>query len=249
MKLIPQLLCATLALAPLTAAADLMGLYLGVGSWQGAPTGSIGRTDIDLDSTLNLDQESNGFAYIAIEHPVPVLPNLRVQHSEMNWRGNALISAGTDLNGNPFTTTQQADITLDLTHTDATVYYELLDNIIDLDLGLTARLFEGEASLVGAAQQESIALEAVVPMLYGKLGVSVPTTGLAAELSANWVNVDEFRLIDWSAQLCYEFDLLPAMDAGIILGYRSQLIEMDDLDELQSDARFEGYFLALQLHF
>ena len=86
-------------------------------------------------------------------------------------------------------------------------------------------------------------------MLYGKLGVAVPTTGLVAELSANWINVDEFRLVDWSAQLNYEFDVLPAMDAGIILGYRSQLIELDDLDELQSDAKFEGYFLALQLHF
>ena len=249
MKLVTQILCATLAFAPLTATADFMGLYLGAGTWQGTPTGSVGRTDIDLDSTLNLGEESNGFAYIAIEHPIPVLPNLRVQHSEMNWSGSALITAGTDLNGNPFTTTQQADIALDLTHTDATLYYELLDNIIDLDLGLTARLFDGEASLVGTAQQESIDLDAAVPLLYGKLGVSVPTTGLAAELSANWVNVDEFRLIDWSAQLSYEFDRLPAMDAGIIFGYRSQLIELDDLDELQSDARFEGVFLALQLHF
>jgi len=49
-------------------------------------------------------------------------------------------------------------------------------------------------------------------------------------------------LVDWSAQLNYEFDVLPAMDAGIILGYRSQLIELDDLDELQSNAKFEGYF-------
>lgn len=249
MKLASQLLCATLALAPLTASADLMGLYLGAGSWQGTPTGSIGRTDIDLDSTLNLDQESNGFAYFAIEHPIPVLPSLRVQHGEMNWTGSALVTAGTDLNGTPFTTTQQADIALDLTHTDATFYYELLDNVVDLDLGLTARLFDGKASLAGTTQQESIDLEAAVPLLYGKLGVSVPTTGLAAELLANWVNVDEFRLIDWSAQLIYEFDMLPVMDAGIILGYRSQSIKLDDLDELQSDAKFEGYFLALQLHF
>lgn len=249
MKLAPHLLCTLLAMTPLTAAADFIGLYLGLGSWQGTPTGNIGRTDIDLDSTLNLEEQSNKFAYIAIEHPIPLLPNLRVQHSEMNWSDSALIESGTDLNGNPFTTTQQADIALDLTHTDATFYYEVLDNIIDFDLGVTARLFDGEASLIGITQQESIELEAVVPLLYGKLGVSVPTTGLAAELSANWINVDDFRLVDWSAQLNYEFDVLPAMDAAIILGYRSQLIELDDLDELQSDARFDGYFLALQLHF
>jgi hypothetical protein len=77
----------------------------------------------------------------------------------------------------------------------------------------------------------------------------VPTTALSGNISANWIKVDEFRLVDWSAELSYEFDLLPAMDAGIILGYRSMLIELDDLDELQSDATFDGYFLALQLHF
>ena len=27
-----------------------------------------------------------------------------------------------------------------------------------------------------------------------------------------------FRLIDWAAQLTYEFDLFPAVDAGLILG-------------------------------
>jgi hypothetical protein len=27
------------------------------------------------------------------------------------------------------------------------------------------------------------------------------------------------------------------------------LVESDDLDDLETDASFEGYFLALQLHF
>lgn len=56
--------------------------------------------------------------------------------------------------------------------------------------------------------------------------------------------------MDYSAQLAYEVDLIPAvLDAGLVLGYRSMLVELDDLDELQSDATFDGYFLALQLHF
>lgn len=165
MKLLPKLLSATLLLTPLTATADFMWLYIGGGSWQATPAGNVGRTDIALDSTLNLDQEANQFAYIAIEHPIPVLPNLRVQHSEMTWTGNALITAGTDLNGTPFTSTQQADIALDLTHTDATLYYEVFDNIVNLDLGITARLFDDEASLIGTEQQESMDLEAKAPLL------------------------------------------------------------------------------------
>ena len=167
----------------------------------------------------------------------------------MEWNGNALVSAGTNLNGNPFVTDEQVAVSLDLTHTDATLYYEIMDNVIDLDLGITARSFDGEASLVGVTQQESIELDAVGPLLYGQVGVDIPVTGLSAHVLANWINVDEFRLIDWVAQVTYEFDLLPAVDAGLILGYRSMLVELDDLDDLEADASFEGYFLALQLHF
>jgi len=250
MKLLPKLCCIALALTPITTHADFIGLYAGGGTWQAAPNGNIGRSDIDLESNLNLDVENNQFIFVALEHPIPLLPNARLEHSEMSWSGDALISAGTDLNGNPFVTTEQVDVALDLTHTDATIYYELLDTVVNLDLGLTARLFDGEASLIGATQQESIDLDAVVPLLYGALKLNIPTTGFSVGLKANWINVDEFRLVDYSAQLAYEVDLIPAvLDAGLVLGYRSMLVELDDLDELQSDATFDGYFLALQLHF
>ena len=89
---------------------------------------------------------------------MPLLPNIRLQHSDLNWSGNGWINAGTDLNGTPFVVAEQADISLDLSHTDATFYYEVLDNVVDLDLGITARLFDGEASLIGATQQQSMAL-------------------------------------------------------------------------------------------
>ncbi len=244
-----SMLLAALIVTPLSASADFIGVYVGGGSWQASPEGDIGRTDINLESTLNLDEENNQFVYLAIEHPLPILPNIRLQHSEMEWSGNALLSAGTNLNGNPFVSDEQVTVSLDLSHTDATLYYEILDNVIDLDLGITARSFDGEASLVGATQQESIDLNVVGPLLYGLVGVDIPVSGLSAHVLANWINVDEFRLIDWAAQLTYEFDLLPAVDAGVVLGYRSMLVELDDLDDLQADARFEGYYLALQLHF
>jgi outer membrane protein len=249
MTLLHRLLIVAITLTPLTASADIIGLSIGGGSWQASPKGDIGRTDIDLESTLNLDKQSNQFIFIALEHPIPVLPNIRVQQSDMEWTGSALVTAGTDLNGTPFVSDEQVNVSLDLSHIDATLYYEVLDNVVDLDLGITARAFDGQASLVGVNQQESIDLDAVGPLLYGQVGVDFPLTGLSAHMIANWINVDEFRLVDWAAQLTYEFDLIPAVDTGLILGYRSMLVELDDLDDLQSDATFEGYYMALQLHF
>jgi hypothetical protein len=50
-----SMLVAALILTPISASADFIGLYVGGGSWQASPEGDIGRTDINLESTLNLD--------------------------------------------------------------------------------------------------------------------------------------------------------------------------------------------------
>ena len=55
-----------------------------------------------------------------------------------------------------------------------TFYYEVLDNVIDLDLGLTARMFDGEASLIGATQQERVELDAVYLCSMAKRGSIYP---------------------------------------------------------------------------
>jgi hypothetical protein len=83
MILLRSIIVVVITLVPITAVADFIGLYVGGGSWQASPEGSIGRTDINLQSTLNLDEQNNQFVFVALEHPVPLLPNIRLQHSEM----------------------------------------------------------------------------------------------------------------------------------------------------------------------
>jgi len=87
----------------------------------------------------------------------------------------------------------------------------------------------------------------VIPMLYGRAGIDLPFTGLSAALSGNWVDVNDVSLTDWSAEVNYDFKIAPTLEAGLSIGYRSMLIEIDDQDELQSDAEFDGLFIGLRL--
>ena len=198
-------LLATLTATPLLATADIAGLYAGTGVWQSSPTGTLGNTSISLENTLNFDEENSNYFFIALEHPIPLLPNLRLTRTDLEWAGQGVVSAGTSLDEVVFPSDQAVAADLDLSHTEVTFYYEILDNIVDLDLGLTARLFDGEASLIGATQQERIELDAVIPMLYGRAGIDLPFTGLSAALSGNWVNVNDVSLTDWSAEVNYDF--------------------------------------------
>ena len=240
-------LLATLTATPLLATADIAGLYAGTGVWQSSPTGTLGNTSISLENTLNFDEENSNYFFIALEHPIPLLPNLRLTRTDLEWAGQGVVSAGTSLDEVVFPSDQAVAADLDLSHTEVTFYYEILDNIVDLDLGLTARLFDGEASLIGATQQERVELDAVIPMLYGRAGIDLPFTGLSAAVSGNWVNVNDVSLTDWSAEVNYDFKIAPTLEAGLSIGYRSMLIEIDDQDELQSDAEFDGRFIGLRL--
>ncbi len=240
-------LMATLTAAPIFASADIAGLYVGAGVWQSSPAGTLGNTSISLDNTLNFEEENSNYLFIALEHPIPLLPNLRLSRTDLEWAGQGTVSAGTSLDEVVFPIDQAVAADLDLSHTEITFYYEVLDNVIDLDVGLTARMFDGEASLVGAVQEERVELDAVIPMLYGKAGIDLPFSGLSAAVSGNWINVNEFHLIDWSAELNYDFSIAPTLEAGLSIGYRSMLIEIDDQDELQSDAEFDGLFIGLRL--
>ena len=240
-------LLATLTATPLLATADIAGLYAGAGVWQSSPTGTLGNTSISLENTLNFDEENSNYFFIALEHPIPLLPNLRLTRTDLEWAGQGVVSAGTSLDEVVFPSDQAVAADLDLSHTEVTFYYEILDNIVDLDLGLTARLFDGEASLIGATQQERVELDAVIPMLYGRAGIDLPFTGLSAAVSGNWVNVNDVSLTDWSAEVNYDFKIAPTLEAGLSIGYRSMLIEIDDQDELQSDAEFDGLFIGLRL--
>ena len=240
-------LLATLTATPLLATADIAGLYAGTGVWQSSPTGTLGNTSISLENTLNFDEENSNYFFIALEHPIPLLPNLRLTRTDLEWAGQGVVSAGTSLDEVVFPSDQAVAADLDLSHTEVTFYYEILDNIVGLDLGLTARLFDGEASLIGANQQERVELDAVIPMLYGRAGIDLPFTGLSAALSGNWVDVNDVSLTDWSAEVNYDFKIAPTLEAGLSIGYRSMLIEIDDQDELQSDAEFDGLFIGLRL--
>ena len=240
-------LLATLTTTPLFASADIAGLYAGGGVWQSNPAGTLGNTSISLDNSLNFDEENSNYLFIALEHPIPLLPNLRLSRTDLEWAGQGTVPAGTSLDEVVFPIDQAVAADLDLSHTEITFYYEVLDNIVDLDLGLTARIFDGEASLIGASQQERVELDAVIPMLYGKAGIDLPFSGLSAAVSGNWINVNDFHLIDWSAELNYDFSIAPTLEAGLSIGYRSMLIEIDDQDELQSDAEFDGLFVGLRL--
>ncbi|TQV67684.1 TIGR04219 family outer membrane beta-barrel protein [Exilibacterium tricleocarpae] len=237
------------ALAPLAQADTILGVYAGVGIWQADYGGDTGVDSIDLDE-LGLDDEDNNFFYVALEHPVPLLPNIKLQNTNVESEASATLTRDFTLDDVTFTATDSVVTDLDLSHTDVVLYYEILDNWVTLDLGMTLRAFDGEASVrsENTDRSETVDLDAVLPMAYAKAQFDLPFTGFSVGADANIITYDGNTLSDASAKVAYAYESL-VVDVGFELGYRRMALSLDDLDDLEADITLDGPYAAITLHF
>ncbi len=241
-----------LALASPAAMSDtIFGLYAGANLWQPEANGTIGQSENSFDFSGDFsggDSDSTSF-YLAVEHFVPLIPNVLVRSTPVNWSGRSESATGT-LAG-VITLSGEVDAELDVDMKDATLYYELLDNWVTVDVGLTARLLDGfvRATETSTGESDEVELSSAIPMLYGHVRFDLPFTGLAAGVRGNGIGYQESELLDLEAYLHLEVDLFPAVDFGIQGGLRRLSISIDDLDNWNSDATLEGAYVGVTAHF
>ena len=183
--------------------ADIIGASAGAYYWKQSWDGDVqsGPDSIDTKKDLGYDEDNGNSIYVALEHPVPVLPNIRLQRTDIEISESNQLSRNFTFEGDTYTVADTVDSTTDLTHTDATFYYELLDNWVNLDLGLTVRMFDGEVRLATTGREGSIELDAPVPMLYANARFNLPLTGLYAQAVGNVISVSFVFVVSYCFSL------------------------------------------------
>jgi len=228
-----------------TAQADtIFGIYAGAGSWETDYSGEAGDPALSTDD-LGMDKNNNSYFYVAIEHPVPVLPNIKLQQTNLTSRQTATITDTFSVGDVEFADT---DVTtdFDLSHTDATLYYEILDNWLNADVGLTVRKYSGYLKAKSETENEKVDLDATLPMLYAKFQFDLPFSGFSAGVEGNYVSYSDNTLADYSAKISYMFD--SALDLGVELGYRQSTMTLDE-DDVTADIELSGPYVAALFHF
>ena len=232
-----------------TAHADtLFGVYAGAGTWQQEYSGDIasGGEDVDVERDLDLDDENNNVVYLAIEHGTPVLPNLRVNYTEVRTSGFNTLTRTVTFRGEVFTVSEDVSSELDFRQADALLYYELLDNVLSLDLGAGARWVDGDVQVVSATATGRADFEQVVPLLYGRARIDLPLTGLWVGAEAMGLSYDGDQYLDASAQVGWESPI----GLGAEVGWRAFELDLDgfeDIDDARIDIR--GPYAAVNFHF
>ncbi|MGS2723103.1 TIGR04219 family outer membrane beta-barrel protein [Porticoccus sp. GXU_MW_L64] len=229
----------------------ILGLYAGVGQWQSELSGDVGVTSTDF-SSLGFDEENNNMFYLALEHPVPGLPNIKLQRTDLSTTGSAALQGNVQFDNVIFPSGTTLATEIDLDHSDATFYYEVLDNWLNLDLGLTARQYKGQLTASNndvIPLSETVELDVVIPLVYLKGQIDLPFTGFSIKGEANAIGYSGDSISDLSAAIAWQDDFLVAFDLGVELGYRRMNLEIDDLGDLNTDLTIDGPYLSLNAHF
>jgi len=234
--------------APLRA--DFVGLQIGTSSWTPdysgsfALDGSASGTDIDIEDDLGFDDESHSSLWIKIEHPVPVLPNIRIVSSDLDASASNTLTRDIIYDDETFSASTDVDTRFDMSNTEFTLYYELLDNWINLDAGMSVRRYDGVSRIRTSTSSAEEDLDFTVPLLYLDARIDLPFTGFFVDSTLNSISVDDSSITETMVGVGYESDF----GLGGRLGYRSLDLEFDE-DDLDVDLEFEGTYLNLFYHF
>lgn len=243
-------------LATASAQADMIfGVYAGVQGWNMASDGSFGQVNngVTSNASFAFEDESQTSFYLAVEHPVPLIPNVKVKHNQLETMGDTVLNSTFVFGSQQFNVNTSVATNIDLTNTDFVFYYEILDNdLVTLDIGLNAKKIEGTLDVVNntdASQNAKESFSGFVPMLYGNVEIGLPFTGLGVFADGSLLSVGDHTLYDYEAGIAYTFVDNMAIDLTIQLGYRAVKLELDDIDDISTNLDFDGVFVGLEAHF
>jgi outer membrane protein len=241
----------TLCLSYTSSADTLLGLYVGAQGWNMETAGGFSNDGTNAD--FNFEDESVSNLYVAFEHPLPLVPNIKIQRTEMDTSGDILLEQNFTFGGQSFSINSNATSDVQLSATDIILYYELFDNdLISFDVGLNTKYIDGEL-LVTNKDEPTIdgreEFSGPIPMIYSRLALGVPLTGFGAFVEGSFLSVDDHTLTDYQAAITYSLINSLAADVTFQLGYRAVSLELEDLDGIFSDLEFKGAYAGLEVHF
>lgn len=219
--------------------AETLGAGFGVGLWKATPSGSINSFNIKNDAGLK--SNNNTYAWAYINHPLPFVPNVRIERTDMSNSGTGSVSEFLDTR---FTGETNTRMTLD--QTDALLYWGFSLPLIRFDYGLGAKQVSGHVTITDIHSNSSHqSLSETLPIGYLSGQFSLPA--LPITLSADTKTLGS-RFNDTTFKARYDITSF-GLKLGAEAGYRMQIIDSNDINNLNIDIKQDGYFAGIILVF
>jgi outer membrane protein len=240
-------LCASVMLTT-SSFADTLGVEAGYASWSSKLTGDIkkGTQSIDFEKDLGFgSNESNSFFWAYIDHPVPFIPNIKIQNTSLSNSASGTMSRSVTFAGKTFTGSTKVDSKFVFDQFDVIPYWRVLDNWANFDIGFNLKNIDGSIKIDaanGVSADEKF--DVVLPLLYSKVRFDMPFTGLSVEGEGNYIGYSGNKITDIKFGAVYQYQMF-----GATIGYRQQNITLEDIDDIYGSIDMKGIYFGAFLHF
>ncbi len=245
------LAASVLALLPMASHADLLFTVGAKASiWAADPSGQVDDgVSVDAEQNgLGLDSENGQQITLFFEHPIPVIPNVRVRQTALDISGTGFVV--TEFDDQTFT--GEVSSKLDASHTDLTLYWGLPIPVpfFDFNFGLTGRTFDGQIYVKDETTSEvaDVPLDFTLPMGFAEVQFD-SHFGLYGAVEVNYIGYDGNSVSDWVYAVGYDLPV-PVVDLGIEAGYRTLAVETnEDTTDIATNFDISGMFYGASLAF
>jgi outer membrane protein len=245
-KIILGAVCASLL--TINADADFLGVEAGYALWNPAVTGTIqnGSDLVDVEKDLGFgEKETNSFMWAYLDHPLPLIPNIKIQQTKYSDKSSGTLSKNFTFAKKDFVISEATTSELTLNQTDIILYWRLLDNWVNLDVGIETKGIKGNIKIDSQTKHIDEDFSLVVPLAYAKVRFDLPFTGLSVEADIATVSYSGNSFTDTKAAIVYE----TSIGLGALAGYRNETLKLDDIDDTDADITISGMYAGVFFHF
>ena len=206
---------------------------------------------------LGLDDKTNPYVWIKFIHPIPLIPNIKLQYTKYNSDGHSNYIAGNvkvfgDVSINTAITNASTSQTID--SYDLTFFYEMKPVVVDLEAGFGVDFWKGHTKIYGTLQGTSIKKTwvdsdwtVILPYVYGSVE-TMQFFGFSALGYVKWAKAGDNHHYEYLAALKYTIDIPGPVNPFVKLGYKyKEAYGVDGNDETK--LQYKGAFLEIGAKF
>jgi len=184
--------------------------------------------------------------YVLFDHPLPVIPNIKISLTDIDTEADGRLSKTVVFGNKTFNVNENVSSEFKLDQIDFTLYYRILDNVANFDLGLNVKYIDAKGTIRGETTgSESNDISAPVPMVYAGVGVDLPFSGLSISADGSVIGYQDSTFYDYTIRANYT----TPWRRGIDDGYRALKLDLDDFDDSFADIEFDGPYAGAYLKF
>ncbi|ETR71528.1 MAG: hypothetical protein OMM_08062 [Candidatus Magnetoglobus multicellularis str. Araruama] len=217
-----------------------------VGVWNHDPNGMINYQgdNIELNTDLGLSDRNDMNLWIRIEHPVPMLPDIKIQYTPIKVKDNNTTNRPFTFGANPFDGALYSEMEMDIIDLQLYNHLPFLQmaslKSLDITYGLNFRFLNASAFIeeVQTIDARSRSFSTPLAMICGGFRVSpVNSFALAGDFQGTSYNGNHWY------DVTAEIQLAPFSDHIFMgIGYRYQDFKLDEVQDVTADQTMQGWF-------